>query len=292
MSVELRTVSPDLPLSKVLEILRLNRISGVPVLQDGQVVGILSLEDLVRAMEKNELSAPVSQYMTREVVSVANYESIVKAIETFTASGLGRLPVVDENNNLVGMITKGDITRGILVALQKDYQDEEVRRYRASHLFEDIISDRTTLVLRYNIKARDFNAGGNASSNIKRALMRLGANPQITRRCGIAVYEAEMNLIIHTNNGGILKLEVEPHRITMSTVDDGPGIPDITQALTPGYSTATEQVREMGFGAGMGLVNMKRCVDTMELESTVGKGTKLVMRILVPHETLTGHRDG
>jgi anti-sigma regulatory factor (Ser/Thr protein kinase) len=101
-----------------------------------------------------------------------------------------------------------------------------------------------------------------------------------------------MNLIIHTNNGGILKLEVEPHRITMSTVDDGPGIPDITQALQPGYSTATEQVREMGFGAGMGLVNMKRCVDTMELESTVGKGTKLVMRILVPNETLTGHSHG
>lgn len=292
MSTDLRTVSPDMPLSKVLEILRINRISGVPVIQDEQIIGVLSIEDIVRAMEKNELSASVSQYMTREVVTVADYESIVKAIQTFTESRLGRLPVVDEENKLVGMITKGDITRGILVALQKDYQEEEVRRYRASHLFEDIISDRTTLVLRYNIKARDFTQGGNASSHIKRALVRLGANPQIARRCGIAIYEAEMNLIIHTTNGGILKLEVEPHRITMSTVDDGPGIPDITQALTPGYTTATEQVREMGFGAGMGLVNMKRCVDTMEIESTVGKGTKLVMRILVQHETLTGHRDG
>ena len=292
MSTELRTATPEMPLSQVLEILRINRISGVPVIENGELAGILSLEDIVHAMQKGELDSPVSKYMTREVVTVANYESVVKAIETFTASRLGRLPVVDEDNRLVGMITKGDITRGILVALQKDYQDEEVRRYRASHLFEDIISDRTTLVLRYTIKARDFNHGGNASSHIKRALMRLGADAQITRRCGIAVYEAEMNLIIHTTNGGILKLEVEPHRITMSTVDEGPGIPDITQALQPGYSTATEQVREMGFGAGMGLVNIKRCVDTMEIESTVGKGTKLVMRILVPHETLTGHRDG
>jgi CBS domain-containing protein/anti-sigma regulatory factor (Ser/Thr protein kinase) len=292
MSTDLHTVDPEMPLAQVLEILRIHRISGVPVLENGDLAGILSLEDIVHAMQKGELSAPVSKYMTHEVVTVAFYESVVKAIETFTASRLGRLPVVDENNKLVGMITKGDITRGILIALQKDYQEEEVRRYRASHLFEDIISDRTTLVLRYNIKARDFNHGGNASSNIKRALMRLGGNPQITRRCGIAVYEAEMNLIIHTNNGGILKLEVEPHRITMSTVDDGPGIPDITQALQPGYSTATEQVREMGFGAGMGLVNMKRCVDTLELESTVGKGTKLVMRILVPTETLTGHSHG
>lgn len=292
MSTELRTATPEMPLADVLEILRINRISGVPILQNGELSGIISLEDIVHAMQKGDMNAPVNKYMTREVVTVANYESVVKAIETFSLSRLGRLPVVDEDNKLVGMITKGDITRGILVALQKDYQEEEVRRYRASHLFEDIISDRTTLVLRYNIQARDFTHGGNASSHIKRALTRLGADPQITRRCGISVYEAEMNLIIHTTNGGILKLEVEPHRITMSTVDEGPGIPDITQALQPGYSTATEQVREMGFGAGMGLVNMKRCVDTLELESTIGKGTKLVMRIFVPNETLTGHRDG
>jgi CBS domain-containing protein/anti-sigma regulatory factor (Ser/Thr protein kinase) len=291
MTANLYTVSPEMPLSKVLDILRIKRISGVPVIQNGQLVGILSLEDIVRAMEKNELSAPVSQYMTRKLITVASYDSIVKALQEFSESRLGRLIVVDENNKLAGIITKGDITRGILTALQKDYKEEEVRRYRASHLFEDIISDRTTLVLRYNIKAHDFTHGGNASSNIKRALLRLGADPQIARRCGIAVYEAEINLIIHTTRGGILKLEVEPHRITMSTVDDGPGIPDIEQVLQPGYSTATEQVREMGFGAGMGLVNIKRCVDKMDIESTPGKGTKLIMRIDVPTENFTGRKD-
>ena len=262
------------------------------MIEDGQLIGILSLEDIVRAMEKDELSATVSQYMTQKLITVSSHDSIVRAIQTFTDSRLGRLPVIDENNKLVGMITKGDITRGILTALQKDYKEEEVRKYRASHLFEDIISDRTTLVLRYNIKAHDFTRGGNASSHIKRALLRLGADPQIARRCGIAVYEAEMNLIIHTTNGGILKLEVESHRITMSTTDDGPGIADIAQVLQPGYSTATEQVREMGFGAGMGLVNIKRCVDKMEIESTVGKGTKLVMRIHIPTENFNGRKDG
>ncbi|MBI5950804.1 MAG: CBS domain-containing protein [Chloroflexi bacterium] len=291
MTADLNTASPEMLMSEVLDILRINRISGVPVLQDNQLVGILSLEDIVRAMQKNELSAPVSQYMTRELITVAGYDSIIKALQAFTDSRLGRLPVLDENNKLVGMITKGDITRGFLMALQRDYKEEEVRRYRASHLFEDIISDRTTLVLRYQIKAHDFTHGGNASSNIKRALLRLGADPQIARRCGIAVYEAEMNLIIHTNNGGILKLEMEPHRITMSTVDDGPGIPNIAQVLQAGYSTASEQVREMGFGAGMGLINIKRCVDKMEIESTVGKGTKLTMRIQVPVENSTQHKD-
>ena len=292
MTADVKTATPEMPLSKVLEILRLNRISGLPVVETEKLVGVLSLEDIVRALQKNELSAPTREYMTRDVVTVANYESIVTAISTFTEKQLGRLPVVDENDRLVGMITKGDITRGILVALQKDYKEEEVRRYRASHLFEDIISERTTLVLRYTIKAGDFTQGGKASSHIKRALLRLGADPQITRRCCIAVYEAEMNLIIHTTNGGILKLEVEPHRITMSAVDDGPGIADIEMVFQPGYSTATEQVREMGFGAGMGLVNMKRCVDEIKLESSVGRGTKLLMRIFIPDQTVGVSRDG
>jgi CBS domain-containing protein/anti-sigma regulatory factor (Ser/Thr protein kinase) len=292
MTTALRTASADMPLSQVLEILRIHRISGLPVVMDDKLVGILSLEDIVQALQKNDLAATASQYMTREVVTVASYESIVQALRTFTEKGLGRLPVLDENHRLVGMITKGDITRGILVALQKDYKEEEVRRYRASHLFEDIISERTTLVMRYTIKAGDFTQGGKASSHIKRALLRLGADPQLTRRCCIAVYEAEMNLIIHTTNGGILKLEVEPHRITMSATDDGPGIADTKQVFQPGYSTATEQVREMGFGAGMGLVNMKRCVDEIELSSTVGKGTKLVMRIYIPNQTVGVSRDG
>lgn len=292
MSKNLHTARSEMSLADMLEVLRINRISGAPVVDDGQLVGVISIEDIVRAMQRNDLTETVGQYMTRQLVTVFSYDSIVKAMQTFTESHVGRLPVVNEENKLVGMITKGDITRGILVALQKDYKEEEVRRYRASHLFEDIISDRTTLVLRYNIKAHDFTHGGNASSNIKRALLRLGADPQIARRCGIAVYEAETNLIIHTTRGGILKLEVEPHRITMSTTDDGPGIPDIDQVLQPGYSTATDQVREMGFGAGMGLVNIKRCVDSMELESTVGKGTKLIMRIHVPAENLNGRKDG
>lgn len=292
MSRSLRVASPDMHIREVLEILRRNRISGAPVVQGEKLVGVISLEDVVRAMEKGDLDVKIQQYMTPKVISLNSYDSVVKAIETFTEVGLGRLPVLDESGTLVGMITKGDITRGILVALQQDYKEEEVRRYRASHLFDDISSDRTTLILRYNIRARDFTHGGKASGALKRALIRLGADPQMARRCGIAVYEAEMNLIIHTNHGGILKMEVEPHKITMSATDDGPGIPDIQKALQPGWSTATDQVREMGFGAGMGLVNIKRCVDEMEIDSVPGKGTKLIMRIFVPDETISGKGEG
>jgi CBS domain-containing protein/anti-sigma regulatory factor (Ser/Thr protein kinase) len=290
MSSNVRWVRPDMRMSEFLDLLRQARISGAPVVEGDTLVGIISLEDLVRAMQAADLDATVDKYMTREVFTVNSFEPVVSAIETFTESRVGRLPVVDRENRLVGMITKGDITRGVLVALQKDYHAEEIRRYRASHLFEDIHSDRTSLILRYKIMPRDFTHGGNASSHIKRALLRLGANPQIARRCGISIYEAEMNLIIHTLQGGTIRVQIEPHRIMMKVYDDGPGIPDVEQAMQVGYSTATEEIREMGFGAGMGLNNMKRCVDKMVLESELGKGTTLLMDIFL--EPDQSFRDG
>jgi CBS domain-containing protein/anti-sigma regulatory factor (Ser/Thr protein kinase) len=279
MTTELKLASRSMKMSEFLELLRQEQISGSPVVSEGKLVGIVSLEDLIRSMIAHDLESSVSSYMTEEVITVNSFDPVVSAIEKFTKHGVGRLPVIDEQETLVGMITKGDITRGVLVALQKDYQEEEIRRYRASHLFEDIVSDRTGLILRYQIKAHDFIHGGNASSNIKRALLRLGANPQIARRCGIAIYEAEMNLIIHATEGGIIRVEIEPHRISMYAIDVGPGIEDISLAMQVGYSTATEEVREMGFGAGMGLNNINRCVDKMILKSELGKGTRLEMRI-------------
>jgi CBS domain-containing protein/anti-sigma regulatory factor (Ser/Thr protein kinase) len=292
MSRALVTARPEMPMQDVLSLLRERRISGLPIVDGENLVGIISIEDVVRAMSENALSASAQAYMSSPVTTAHDYDSIVKALETFTKTGLGRLPVVDENEKLVGMITKGDITRGILLALQKDYHEEELRRYRASHLFQDITSDRTSLILRYRIKPHDFVNGGQASSHIKRALLRLGAPPQLARQCGIAVYEAEINLIIHATNGGILRVQIEPHRILMQTTDDGPGIPDIQQALTPGWSTASPEARDMGFGAGMGLVNIQRCVDKMELESSLEKGTKLFMEItLRPEEKFKGSTD-
>jgi len=223
---------------------------------------------------------------------IRSSDPVVEALKQFAATHYGRFPVLDENGNLVGIITKGDLTRGILAALQHDYHEEEVRRYRASHLFEDIVSDRTSLIMRYNIMKGDFIHGGAASSKIKRALLRLGATPLIARRTGIAVYEAEMNLIIHTTNGGVIRAEIEPHQISINVYDDGPGIEDVDLAMRPGYSTANDDVRELGFGAGMGLVNIQRCVDSMRLESIINKGTNLKMKIFLPKEETMGEGFG
>lgn len=290
MTHDPKTISPSMRMDQVLELLRNARISGVPVTYNCEIIGIISLEDLLRAMIARDIESPVSKYMTTSVITAREHDKVIEALKVFSRTNLGRLPVVNQNGALVGMITKGDITRGLLNALQKDYQEEEVRRYRASHLFYDIVSDRTSLILRYHIAVGDFSKGGAASSNLKRALLRLGASPKLARRCGIAVYEAEINLIIHTNEGGMIRVEIEPHKITILALDDGPGIEDIHLALKPGYSTASEKAREMGFGAGMGLVNISRCVDKMTLDSQPGKGTRLEMKIyLEPEESVGGH---
>jgi CBS domain-containing protein/anti-sigma regulatory factor (Ser/Thr protein kinase) len=288
MTRDVKVLTLDMPMSQVVDQFRQARISGAPVLDGQMLVGIISMEDLIRCLCASDLDSPASKYMTTQPFTVSSSDPVIEALKVFVNSNVGRLPVVNADGELTGILTKGDITRGLLRALQRNYQVEEMRTYRASHLFEDIESDRSSLILRYNIKQGDFLHGGAASSNIKRALLRLGANPQIARRIGIAVYEAEMNLVIHTTNGGILRVEIEPHRISVEATDDGPGIADVQLAMKPGYSTASEEIRELGFGAGMGLVNIARCVDNMILESQLGKGTKLKMKLFLEKEESVG----
>ena len=285
MTSDLVCFSPNDSMQEVLEAFRQKRISGAPIISsNGELIGIISMEDLIRCLVVSDLEAKIDKYMTTNLVTILPTDPVVEASKKFVTTNFGRLPVVDKNQKLVGMMTKGDINRGLLKALETDYHEEEIRKYRASHLFEDIESDRTSLILRYQIQQGDFDNGGQASSNIKRALMRLGASKQIARRCGIAIYEAEMNLIIHTTEGGVMRVEIEPHQISIDAYDYGPGIKDVELAMKPGYSTASDAVREMGFGAGMGLVNISRCVDHMKLESVWGKGTRLKMRLYLDNE--------
>ncbi len=274
-------VSDTMFMLDVLEVFRKKRISGAPVVKDDTILGVISLEDLIKSLKNADLEAKVTKYMTPRLISVKNTDPVIEGLKLFVSTRVGRLIVINNDNKLAGILTKGDVTSGLLKALQKDYHAEELRRYRASHLFEDIESKRTSLILRYSIAPSDFNHGGEASSDIKRALVRMGANPQLSRRVGIAVYEAEMNLIIHAEHGGDIRVEIEPHQISIRVNDDGPGIADVALAMKPGYSTATQEIRELGFGAGMGLVNIQRCVDEMKLESEKGKGTRLTMKLFL-----------
>ena len=283
MTRRLLTVARETPMREIKELMRENRISGLPVVTDGELVGIVSLEDLILALERGDLDAPAHYYMTYPVHTIRQDENAIRALNVFAKMRVGRLPVVDENDNLVGIITPGDVTRGLLKALQAAYHEEEIRRYRASHLFEDLTSDHTSLLLKYDVSKGDFQRAGSASSQIKLALNRLGLDPRVVRRVAIASYEAEMNIVIHSATGGYLSAQVTSGAIVLVAHNSEPIIPDIQTAMQPGYSTAPDSVREMGFGAGMGLSNIRSCADAMDLASSSGQGTRLeVMVQLAP----------
>ena len=137
-----------------------------------------------------------------------------------------------------------------------------------------------TLDLHFTVDGSDFTLAGETSSKVKKTLNQLGFNPAVVRRVAIAMYEGEINMVIHAN-GGTIDVQISPERIVAYLRDTGPGIPDVEKAMQEGYSTATNKVRELGFGAGMGLPYMKKYTDEMEFETTVGKGTtvKLVINV-------------
>lgn len=283
MTREVIAATPSTSLLELKEIMRTHRISGVPVVDDnGELVGVISLEDLLRAFEQGATNATVGERMSTALITIREADSVDAAVAKFQQTGVGRLPVLNSWGQLVGVLTKGDITRGLVHEVQAETQDEEIARYRASHIFRDVESDDTSLVLRYKVAPRDFTHGGNASSRIKRALMRLGADPQIVRRAAIASYEAEMNLIIHTDHGGVITAEVDASQLKMMFKDDGPGIANLQRALEEvGYTTTPPEIRQMGFGGGKGLKNIRKCADQMHLDSKVGLGTQLEITILL-----------
>ena len=127
------------------------------------------------------------------------------------------------------------------------------------------------------IERHNFQSAGQVSSSIKKDLKKVGVNPEIIRRVSVASYETEMNIIIHSD-GGKMVFWIDANKIEITATDHGPGIKDTELAMKEGYSTATKDVRELGFGAGMGLPNIKRCADEFEIESEYGKYTKITIR--------------
>jgi len=279
MAKNVIVLSPAMTTAEVKNLLLAKRISGAPVVQDNRVIGIVSMSDVIRAMEEGKMDAPVEVNMTFPVKTVFRDASVMEAINNLgREGGHSRLPVIDHDGNLVGIVTNGTIMKALLREMEVSFQKKEAERlqtYRASHIFQDIASDDTSLSLRFVVDDKDFDNAGKASSMIKKSLLRLGVKPPIVRRVSVAVYEAEMNLVIHTDVGGELLVEIRPDRLKVSAVDHGPGISDLQQVLQPGFSTAPQWIRDMGFGAGMGLANIKRCSDMMTLLSEPGGGTRL-----------------
>ena len=136
------------------------------------------------------------------------------------------------------------------------------------------------IVLTYDISADDFTRAGEASSDVKRKLKQMGVDPEAIRKVAIAMYEGEINMVIHAS-GGLITVEITPQQIKMILADVGPGIPDVELAMQAGYSTAPDEIRSLGVGAGMGLPNMKKYSDNMEIDTKLGEGTTITMTVKI-----------
>ena len=141
--------------------------------------------------------------------------------------------------------------------------------------------ENSLMTLKYHVSPTDFTRAGEASSDVKNKLKKLGVPPEIIRKVAIAMYEGEINMVIHAN-GGDISVDITPDTIHMELKDVGPGIVDIDKAMQAGYSTAPDDVRSLGFGAGMGLPNIKKNSDTMDIQTILGKGTTVTMTVNMP----------
>ncbi len=276
---EVITMTPDQRMSELRDILRDRRISGVPVMDGAKLLGMVSIEDVIRWLSEGGDDCPVAERMTPSPKTIFADQPLINAIKLFDQLGYGRFPVLDrDSGKLKGIITKGRIIEGMLRKLEKALREEELRQYRASHIFEDIAADYKEIYLTYDVVGKDFERAGTASTQMKRNLKRLGIRPDILHRLAIASYEAEMNVVIYADRGA-MEYRITPEEVSLRIQDQGPGIEDLEMAVKPGYSTAADWVRELGFGAGMGLQNIKKCADRMDLSSIPGEGTTLKIRI-------------
>ena len=140
--------------------------------------------------------------------------------------------------------------------------------------------ENSLMSLKYHVSPTDFTRAGEASSDVKNKLKKLGVPPEIIRKVAIAMYEGEINMVIHANGGDIF-VDITPDAIHMELKDVGPGIEDIDKAMQAGYSTAPDNIRSLGFGAGMGLPNMKKYSDDMKIETELGVGTTVTMTVRI-----------
>ena len=147
--------------------------------------------------------------------------------------------------------------------------------------FGEVEEFLSTLHLSYHVPGDDFTRAGEASGDVKKKLKRLGYDKDAIRRISIAMYEGEINMVIHAGGGEAL-VEIDQDQVEIVLVDHGPGIEDVEQAMQAGWSTAPDNIRSLGFGAGMGLPNMKNYTDEMRIDSVLGEGTKVVMTVYAP----------
>jgi anti-sigma regulatory factor (Ser/Thr protein kinase) len=250
------------------------------------LLGIVSMDDIIKALDFGYINETAEKHMTRNLIVLEDDMPVSFAISYFDRFRFHRFPVLNKSKELVGMITSRDITSTLLVEINREIEELEKRTNNVK-----LSDDLTGEVQTYSILKHDFENAGYASTQIKKRLKKSGASPHTIRRAAVAAYELEMNLVVHSDGGEIIA-EYTPDAIVITSRDSGPGIPDIDKAMTKGWSTANEWIRSLGFGAGMGLPNVKSVSDSFSIQSDES-GTVVVSTIkLEPQQASVKEDDG
>ena len=274
MKTNIARVTPDTMMSDLKDAIKENNYACIPVLDGEKLIGQISIAEYVDWLTSDRKDVPIGEIMNTEYKTLHIDEPVITAIRELDQSGLRGLSVVDQSTKkFLGLICRCTMMEGVLAEL--DVSDKkEKSEHKIDCLLKNIESESAVMTLTYNVEEKSLEYGGEISSSIRADLYKLGLPRSIIRRTAIAAYEAEMNLLSYAG-GGVFTLVLKADSLNMKIEDSGPGIPDVEKAMEPGYSTAPDWVRELGFGAGMGLQNIKNCSDNFIINSTVGKGTIL-----------------
>jgi CBS domain-containing protein len=276
------SVERCIPLWEAQRLMKEKHISGIPVVEDGRLFGLVSMEDIICAIEGGYIAQPCGHYMTTKLVVLEDDMPLSFAIHYFDRFHFGRFPVLNRDRLLVGIICQRDINRALLDELSKEFSRMEKSVPRAS---APDMGPSTYMLREFPVAKYDFENAGKAANAIRTAMLERKFPPKMVRRVAVAAYELEINLVVHSD-GGKLTWQIGNGRSEIVAQDKGPGIEDVEWACRDGTSTANEWIRSLGFGAGLGLVNVKRVSDLFEIDSKVGVGTTVrsIINIGVPVE--------
>jgi CBS domain-containing protein/anti-sigma regulatory factor (Ser/Thr protein kinase) len=247
-------------------LMRENKITGIPIVENQKLIGLVSTEDIINALDKGYIDALVEEKMTKNVIHLQDDMPLSFAITYLNKYRYGRFPVLNKDNELVGILTSTDVIRNLLIEMNREVLKLE-KLQKTNAVSPSTFSEMEFATAHYN-----FELAGRASTEIKKALKQRNFDTKLIRRVAIACYELEINQVVHSN-GGVMRCSIMPDKVIITAADTGPGIADVNQALTEGYSTANEYIRSLGFGAGMGLANTKRVSDDFSINSALGTGT-------------------
>jgi CBS domain-containing protein/anti-sigma regulatory factor (Ser/Thr protein kinase) len=268
MTTAVLTSNKRQTLKHIQALMRENRLTGIPIVEDdNHLVGIVSIEDILVALEEGYIDSPAEEKMTKNVVHLQDDYPLSFAISSLNKYRYGRFPVLNKKQELVGILTSSDVIRALLIEMNR-----EVLKLEKLHRSTNKTAASKYSEMEFSTAHYDFEMAGRASTEIKKALKQRNFDPRLIRRVAIASYELEINQVVHSD-GGVIHCSILPDKVVITASDNGPGIEDVSQALKEGFSTANEYVRSLGWGAGMGLANTKRVSDEFSIDSALGKGT-------------------